>query len=278
MLILLPASDAKAEVHDGRPVELDGLSFPSLGPTRAAVLDALIDVSAASDGPRRLGLRPGLADAVRANVDVLDAPAGPAGAIYTGVLYEALGLGGLDAAAARRAQAWIVVVSALWGALRVGDRIPAYRLDMCGRLPGLGHMPDVWRGPLSDVLPERAGTGVIVDGRSAGYATAWRPTGVLAARTVVLKVLRDREGSRPVASHNAKVGARARRAGDPDRRHRSARRRRPRQRAVDSIRRRPARGGERQPGLGAAGGRPDGVTRGAHGLPSAGCGATRRSS
>lgn len=205
MLILLPASDAKAQVHGGRPVELDGLSFPTLGPTRAAVLDALMEVSATPDAPRRLGLRPGLADAVRANVEVLDAPAGPARAIYAGVLYQALGLDDLDATAARRAEAWIVVVSALWGALRVGDRIPTYRLDMCGRLPGLGHLPDVWRGPLSDVLPGRAGTGVVVDGRSAGYATAWRPTGALAARTVVLKVLRDREGSRPVASHNAKV-------------------------------------------------------------------------
>ena len=265
MLILLPASDAKADVHGGRPVDLGGLSFPSLGPTRAAVLDALIEVSATSDGPRRLGVRPGLADAIRANVDVLDAPAGPAGAIYAGVLYRALGLGDLHDAAARRAEAWIIVVSALWGALRVSDRIPAYRLDMCGRLPGLGHLPDVWRGPLTDVLTERAASGVIVDGRSAGYATAWRPTGALAGRTAVLKVLRDCEGSRPVASHNAKVTRGLVAASDRDRRHRSPRCRRPRHGAVDTVRRRRAGGGGHQPGLGAARGRPDRVTRSAGG-------------
>jgi cytoplasmic iron level regulating protein YaaA (DUF328/UPF0246 family) len=44
----------------------------------------------------------------------------------------------------------------------------------------------------------------VVDFRSAGYATAWRPTGALAERTVVVKVFRDRDGKRGAASHNAK--------------------------------------------------------------------------
>ena len=97
-----------------------------------------------------------------------------------------------------------MVISALWGAVRLGDRIPPYRLDMCGRLPGLDHLTDVWRGPLDDVLPAAARRGVVVDGRSAEYATAWRPTGALAERTVVLKVVRDGKGGRGSASHNAK--------------------------------------------------------------------------
>ena len=69
----------------------------------------------------------------------------------------------------------------------MGDRIPPYRLDMCGRLPGLAHLTDVWRGPLANVLPAMARPGIVVDCRSAEYATAWRPTGPLAERTVVLK-------------------------------------------------------------------------------------------
>ena len=70
--------------------------------------------------------------------------------------------------------------------------------------PAWTHLTDVWRGPLDDVLPAAARRGVVVDGRSAEYATAWRPTGALAERTVVLKVVRDRDGSRGSASHNAK--------------------------------------------------------------------------
>ena len=97
-----------------------------------------------------------------------------------------------------------MVVSALWGAVRLGDRIPPYRLDMCGRLPGLAHLTDVWRGPLADVLPAAARRGIVVDCRSAEYATAWRPTGVLAERSVVVRVFRDLDGTRGAVSHNAK--------------------------------------------------------------------------
>ena len=72
--------------------------------------------------------------------------------------------------------------------MRLNDRIPAYRLNMCGRLPGLAHLPDVWREPLGGVLPGAARRGLIVDCRSAEYATAWRLAGELAERTVVVKL------------------------------------------------------------------------------------------
>src|SRR4029453_787277 len=130
-----------------------------------------------------------LDDLVRDNLAIPDAPTAKAEAVYSGVLYEALGLADLDAASRRRARAWIVVISALWGAIRIGDRIPSYRLPMCGRLPGLAHLPDVWRGPLSDVLPSAAGHGVMIDLRGAEYLTAWRPAGALAERTVAVKVV-----------------------------------------------------------------------------------------
>ena len=81
------------------------------------------------------------------------------------------------------------------GAVRLGNRIPPYRLNMCGRIPGLAHLPDVWRGPLAEVLPAAARRGIVVDCRSPEYATtAWRPTGELAERTVLVKVFRDAAG------------------------------------------------------------------------------------
>ncbi len=70
-----------------------------------------------------------------------------------------------------------MIISALFGAVRLRDRIPPYRLDMCGRLPDLAHLPQLWRGPLDEVLPVAARRGLVVDCRSAEYGAAWRPSG-----------------------------------------------------------------------------------------------------
>jgi uncharacterized protein len=205
VLILLPPSETKTPVRRGKPLDPGGLSFPALALTRAAVLDALIEVSAAPDALARLGVPASLSALVENNVKLRDAPTAAAEAVYSGALYDALGLADLDPASRRRARAWIVIISALWGALRLGDRIPPYRLNMCGRLPGLAHLTDVWREPLDEVLPAAARRGLVVDCRSAEYAVAWRPIGELAERTVVVKVFRDRGGTRGAVSHNAKV-------------------------------------------------------------------------
>jgi len=55
LLILLPASQAKTPVSRGKPLDLTDLSFPPLMSTRAAVLEALIAVSAEPDATHRLG-------------------------------------------------------------------------------------------------------------------------------------------------------------------------------------------------------------------------------
>jgi cytoplasmic iron level regulating protein YaaA (DUF328/UPF0246 family) len=211
VLILLPPSESKATApRRGKPVDMAALSFPALAPTRAAVLEALIEVSGEPDAMRRLGVPPSLTDVVRRNVGLRDAPTATVERVYSGVLYDALGLADLDAASRRRARAWIVVISALWGAVRLGDRIPPYRLNICGRLPGLADLTDVWRQPLAEALPAAVRRGLVVDCRSGHYARMWRPTGALAERTVVVKVFRDvrglgaNGGSRSAVSHNAK--------------------------------------------------------------------------
>jgi cytoplasmic iron level regulating protein YaaA (DUF328/UPF0246 family) len=204
VLIVLPPSETKRPVRRGKPFEPAALSFPPLAATRAAVLDALVEVSAEPDAAVRLGVPTSLTDTVRRNLALRDSPSAAAETVYAGVLYDALGLAGLDPASRRRARAWIVVISALWGAVRLGDRIPPYRLNMCGRLPGLDHLPQVWRAPLAEVLPAAARRGIVVDCRSSEYGTAWRPSGALAERTVVVKVFRHGDGSRGAVSHNAK--------------------------------------------------------------------------
>lgn len=161
-------------------------------------MDALIDVSSGPDWARTLKVSAGLEDEVRANRQLRTAPAHPVSRVYTGVLYDALDLASLTGAAKARASRSLVVISALFGALRLGDRIPAYRLSMGVRLPGVGALAAGWRGVLDDVLTNAAGAGAIIDARSSTYAAAWTPPhdGDLARRWVTVDV--------PGATHHAK--------------------------------------------------------------------------
>ncbi len=90
-------------------------------------------------------------------------------------------------------------MSALWGAVRPGDRIPAYRLSADVRLPRIGGLPAVWRGPLGAALEDAAGAGLLLDLRSTPYAALWRPTGAMAERTVSVRVVDPATGK--VVSH-----------------------------------------------------------------------------
>jgi cytoplasmic iron level regulating protein YaaA (DUF328/UPF0246 family) len=204
VLILLPPSEGKATGGRGRPLDLDRLSFPDLNPTRDAVLDALVAASARPDALEVLGAPKGAAAQVEANRSLRDAPALRVSELYTGVLHDALHVGSLDAAARRRASRSLVVVSALFGALRPTDRIPPYRLSMGVDLPALGKLAGLWREPLERALAPAAGRGLVVDMRSSTYVAAWRPAGALAERTVAVHVVRDDAGRRSAVSHMAK--------------------------------------------------------------------------
>lgn len=205
MLILLPPSEGKAVGSRGRPLDLGALSFPELRDTRERVLDALVDTSSGDDALEVLGVGAGVRDQVERNVELRSAPTLSASRLYTGVLYDALDLTTLDRAAKARASRRLVVISALFGALRPNDKVPSYRLSMDVSLPGLGKLAGVWRPVLEDALPAAAGRGLIVDLRSSTYAAAWRPAGGLAERTAAIHVVREAaDGTRSVVSHMAK--------------------------------------------------------------------------
>ena len=73
----------------------------------------------------------------------------PAADVYSGVLYDALGLPDLrerDPEAYRRAHESVLVFSALWGVLRPGDRIPHYRCSAGVKLPGVGSVTAISPG------------------------------------------------------------------------------------------------------------------------------------
>lgn len=200
MLLLLPPSEGKTPAPRGaRPVDLGSLSRPALTAAREQVLDALAEVSARPDAPAVLGVGASLAGEVSRNTVLRAAPATDVSRVYSGVLYAALGLGDLTATARRRARAHLVVVSALWGALSPGDRVPSYRLAMGTTLPPLGPLAAHWRGPLGEALAAEV-EGLVVDCRSAPYAAAWRPRGEAAETLVAVRVLSGGQ----VVSHHAK--------------------------------------------------------------------------
>jgi hypothetical protein len=213
VLILLPPSEGKAAAATGPPLELGALSFGELTTHRERVLDALAHVSAGPGALAALGVAPGLAQQVARNVGLRAAPAQAASRVYTGVLYEALGLRTLSRGPRARAEASVLVVSALFGVLRPGDRIPAYRLSMDVELAGIGPLAASWRPQLEPVIAAAAGDGLVIDCRSATYAAAWRPAPAHAERLVHVRVLREHAGQRTVVSHMAKQtrGAVARR-------------------------------------------------------------------
>jgi uncharacterized protein len=206
VLVLLPPSEGKT-LPGGRrrPVDLASLSWAGLEPARAGVLAALAAASSRPDAVRLLGVGPSLGAEVSRNTALLTAPAAPAGEVYSGVLFEALGLATLSPAGRRRAARRVVITSALWGAVRPGDRIPAYRLSMGVTLPGVGPLAAFWRPLLDQPLTEAAGNRLVVDCRSATYQSAWVPRGRTADRTVVVRVLQERAGQRTVVSHLAKL-------------------------------------------------------------------------
>ncbi|MFE0427643.1 peroxide stress protein YaaA [Streptomyces sp. NPDC058953] len=170
-------------------------------------LDELVELCVADEekAAEVLGLSPGLRGEIAKNAELRTAGARPAGEIYTGVLYDALGLATLDAAAKRRARASLLVFSGLWGAVRVGDRIPSYRCSMGVQLPRAGRLATHWRAPMESALPEAADGGLVLDLRSSAYAAAWKPQGELAGRTATVRVLHARlvDGveKRSVVSH-----------------------------------------------------------------------------
>jgi cytoplasmic iron level regulating protein YaaA (DUF328/UPF0246 family) len=189
VLIIVPPSESKRPPpQSGDPVDIDKLSFPELNPIRERVIDALIKTSAGADAFRRLGVRPSMADAVARNTRILELPAIPAEDLYIGPLHEGLDASRLSAPAKQQAAVSVVIVSSLWGAIRLADRIPPYRLIVYANLVGLGRLEPIWRTVLPELFAEAAGpSGLIVDLRSGPYVAVGMPAGQL-HRTVSMRI------------------------------------------------------------------------------------------
>jgi cytoplasmic iron level regulating protein YaaA (DUF328/UPF0246 family) len=177
VLILLPPSEGKAQPAPGPPLDLEALAFPAqLNSVRARLLRALARTQ-----------------------PLAAAPAAPAAEVYTGVLY-----GRLDLPSIAQTDG-VLIASGLWGLLRPADRIPHYKLPLDARVPRLrGTLAALWRDPVAKALAPLDVPGeLIVDARSGGYASVWKPAHATLLAVRAFRVHPD--GSRQPISHMAKA-------------------------------------------------------------------------
>ncbi len=200
MLVLLPPSETKSPGGDGAPLDLSVLSAPELTPVRERLVDALVGLAADPPAARAaLGLSAGQDAELARNAALRAGPTEPAVERYTGVLYDALAVRTLTRTQRARAERRLAVGSALFGLVRAGDPIPAYRLSAGCRLPGLPPLRALWRPALAPVL---AGAGeLVVDLRSGAYRALAPVPGA-----VTVDVVSERaDGTRTVVSHASKA-------------------------------------------------------------------------
>jgi cytoplasmic iron level regulating protein YaaA (DUF328/UPF0246 family) len=195
--MLLPPSEGKSAPKSGAPLDLETLAFPEVNPLRERLLSNLERLATRKlpTALKALKLSEGQAGEVERDGLLRSAPAAPAHEVYTGVLYEHLGLSDLPLAARER----VLISSALWGMVRTDDRIPAYRLSMNAQLPRIGPLPAYWRPGLRKRVADE---GLIVDLRSGTYAAAWTPR---AANVVTVRGFVETAGKRTVVSHMVKA-------------------------------------------------------------------------
>ncbi|MFC8680886.1 YaaA family protein [Microbacterium ureisolvens] len=169
MLILLPPSETKRAGGVGAPLDATRLALPELAPPRAAVVDALVALSADEDAAARvLKLGPKQRGEVAVNAALRDAPTMPAIDRYTGVLYDALGAASVSAAGRRWLGAHVLVHSAPFGPVGALDPIPAYRLGAATALPGVPPLRRLWAAEVTAALAG-AQPRFVLDLRSEAY-------------------------------------------------------------------------------------------------------------
>jgi hypothetical protein len=198
VIVLLPPSETKRPGGDGPALALDAMSFALLRDTREELVGELAELAADRPASRKaLGISASQDAEIDRNAALRTAPTLPAIHRYTGVLYDALDVESLHGAAAGRARSRLAVVSALFGLIRAGDRIPAYRLSAGSKLPGRPTLAARWKPALEPVLAELAENELVVDLRSGSYAAL----GKVPDAVTVDVVAEHADGRRTTVSH-----------------------------------------------------------------------------
>lgn len=169
LLLLLPPSETKRPGGTGSPWRPGAMALPSLDGRRAQVVGALVALSDEPDTAARvLKLGPKQRGEIAVNAALRDAPTMAAVDRYTGVLFDALAAGTLDAPARRWLGAHALIHSAPFGPIGALDGIPAYRLGAAASIPGVPPLRRLWADAVSAALGE-ADPSFVVDLRSEAY-------------------------------------------------------------------------------------------------------------
>jgi uncharacterized protein len=221
-VVLVPSSKAK-EPGGQAPAYGDAASVVDhpLGKARSEVLDRLIEAADELDdhGIARLcGVSSDEADEHRDRLRSLPtAPTLPAHRRYTGIVHRNADLAD---ATADDAALRVGIVGGLLGVAWFDERVPDYRLEVTGRVPGLGVLGTWWREALTEHLAERAEGRLVYDLLPQEHARMWptrqrgdleivqvrfrRPDGRAApsastkvAKGRLLRALLDRPGAEP---------------------------------------------------------------------------------
>jgi len=206
-VILLPPSEGKA-VGGGAPAAefAAGRFGVALGDARREVRDAvrrvLGDDAAAS---ALLGVRGAHLERALDEWRCLDdAPTLPVVERYSGVVWGAIGIDDLPAAARRRLMTRVLVPSGLWGLVAADDRIPAYRLKMGARVPPLGLLAAWWRPLVTQALVARAGRGAVIDLLPQEHAAAIDGSALRPGAHVRVDIVDDGPAGRRSVGHAGK--------------------------------------------------------------------------
>ncbi|MEU7629110.1 peroxide stress protein YaaA [Nocardia sp. NPDC049220] len=198
MLVLLPPSETKSDGGAGAPLTLDSLAMPQLTTVRSRLIDEVVRLAADPGSSRAaLGLGKGADIEIARNAALRTSPTRPALERYTGVLYDALDARSFTKIQQAKARARLGIGSALFGAIRAGDPIPAYRLSGGTRLPGLPTLTTIWRDALAAALHAEAAGELVIDLRSGTYQQLGRVPGAVTANVLT----EHADGSRTVVSH-----------------------------------------------------------------------------
>lgn len=205
-MILLPPSEGKTDASGKAKLNFANLSYPELTEKREKLVSALIKLA---EGPKSRALTTLAISAkqdfeVERDQELLTAPAGTAWSVYTGVLYDAIGINSLSATAMKKFESSNFVVSALFGLINVADKIPAYRFSGDTVLPKIGSLTKYWGGSISQLI--EAQDNFVVDLRSGNYVKLGSVPKEISDRVVVPRIMQKMPTGKPkVVSHSNKA-------------------------------------------------------------------------
>jgi len=205
-MILLPPSEGKTDGTNKKVLNLKKLSYPQLTSQREELLAAVVAMAKGPSAKTRsiLSISAKQDFEIARDQQLLTAPTGPAWSIYTGVLYDAIGIAKLSPAAKTKFEKENFVVSALFGLISASNVIPAYRLSGDTVVPKIGTLTKFWSTAITDALS--MSQEFIIDLRSGNYVKLGVTPAAIADQVVVPRILqRMLKGPPKVVSHSNKA-------------------------------------------------------------------------